>query len=248
MIAVRSGLFYVVYVLAATWFGATAPLIAWLPFRYRFRYVRGWNHVVLAALRIICGIRTRVHGLDNIPDRPCVVMCKHQSQWETYYLQVVFTPLCTILKQELLSIPIFGWGLRQMSPIAIDRTAPRDALRKVQQQGLQRLTNGASVLVFPEGTRVAPGEHRRYARSGASLAISASAPILPIAHNGGLFWPADGYKKFPGVVDVVIGAPIDPLSGDARALTERVEEWIETESNRLLAAARETAAKPKEGV
>lgn len=234
MIAIRSAIFYFFYLLSGVWFGLTAPLVSWMPFDYRFRYVRYWNRFVLFLTRWVVGIRVRVEGLENLPDHACVVMSKHQSQWETVFLQTVFTPLCTILKQELLDIPFFGWGLRQLDPIAIDRSSPRDALKKVQTEGLARLSRGCSVLVFPEGTRVDPGQVKRYARSGANLAVSGQVPILPVAHNAGLFWPSDRFLKYPGTLTVIIGKPIDTSNEDARSLTEQVESWIESESEKLL--------------
>jgi 1-acyl-sn-glycerol-3-phosphate acyltransferase len=168
-------------------------------------------------------------------------MSKHQSQWETFYLQTLFNPLCTILKKELLLLPFFGWGLRVMEPIAIDRSSKRGALRTVQKTGLLRLQAGRSVLVFPEGTRTPPGEKQPYARSGAHLAMAAGVPILPVAHNAGLRWPPGKLLKYPGTVTVVIGEPIETVDlgnlQDEKLLTAKVEAWIESQSADLLAAS-----------
>ena len=233
MVQIRSAVFLALYTLSGIWFGTTALLLQRNSFATRFAYLRNWNRFVLFLSRTVVGIHIDVRGLDNIPNEPCVVMSKHQSQWETIYLQTIFSPLCTILKQELLSIPFYGWGLKQMEPIAIDRGAPRQALKQVQQLGRQRLQQGRSILVFPEGTRVAVGETRRYAKSGAQLAVGANAPILPIAHNAGLVWPG-GFKKYAGTVSVVIGKPLCPGDRSPAELTAEVEQWVEQTSNALL--------------
>ena len=170
---------------------------------------------------------------ENIPNVPCVIMCKHQSEWETFYLQTVFSSLCTILKKELLRIPFFGWALMQMEPIAIDRSAPKDALKKVQTVGLKRLKQGRSVLIFPEGTRVKVGEKGRYARSGATLAIASESLILPIAHNAGLNWQ-NKQKKRAGTITFIVGEPISTANKTAKQLTDEVEIWIEQQCNTLL--------------
>ena len=161
-------------------------------------------------------------------------MCKHQSEWETFYLQTVFSSLCTILKKELLRIPFFGWALMQMEPIAIDRSTPKDALKKVQTMGLKRLKQGRSVLIFPEGTRVKVGEKGRYARSGAKLAVASESLILPIAHNAGLHW-RNKQKKQAGTITFIIGEPISTANKTAKQLTDEVEVWIEQQFNTLLA-------------
>ncbi|MDG1293403.1 MAG: lysophospholipid acyltransferase family protein [Pseudomonadales bacterium] len=177
-----------------------------------------------------------VIGRENIPSTPCVIMCKHQSEWETFYLQTIFPHLCTILKKELLSIPFFGWALRQMEPIAIDRSSPKEALRKVQEIGLKRLKQNRSVLIFPEGTRVKPGERGRYARSGANLAVASESMILPIAHNAGVYWQ-NKQKKQAGTITFVIGTPISTTNKSAKQLISEVENWIEEQSTALLTSS-----------
>src|SRR5690606_19875607 len=124
-------------------------------------------------LGVTCGVRVRIRGQENVPPGPYVILSNHQSTWETLYFIFHFMPACAILKQELLRIPFFGWGLRMLRPIAIDRGQPRQALKAVQTQGKDRLAEGISVIVFPEGTRLDPGEERKYSSGGAELAIKA---------------------------------------------------------------------------
>ena len=231
----KDKLFYLFYFLSVFWFGLTACLIFWLPYRYRVAYISLWNRIIVALAYVFLGINVHLIGRENIPNTPSVIMCKHQSEWETFYLQTIFPSLCTILKQELLRIPFFGWALKQMEPIAINRSAPKEALRKVQTMGLKRLEQGRSVLIFPEGTRVKPGARGRYARSGANLAIASESLILPIAHNAGLHWQSK-QKKTAGTITFVIGAPISTKDKTAKQLTDEVESWIEQQSESLLTA------------
>ncbi len=230
LLTLRAALFYGPYALATSWFSVTGILFtSWLPLRARVWYLGLWNHFTLYWLWITCGVRFEVRGRENLPAGPCVLLSKHQSQWETYFLQVAKTPVATVLKKELLSVPFFGWGLKLLEPIAIDRTNPKQALRSIQEQGLQRLRQGRSVMIFPEGTRTPPGEAGNYARSGAELACRGGVPIVPVAHNAGLCWPARRFLKFPGTVQVVFGAPIDTTDGNSRLLTEQVKQWIEAQ-------------------
>jgi 1-acyl-sn-glycerol-3-phosphate acyltransferase len=222
--ALRSLLFYAGYAVLTLFFGITTPLfVKWLGYRACVYYINLWNRSVIVWLRIACGVRYRVEGLENIPARPYVVVAKHQSEWETFFLQLPFTPVCTILKQELLKIPLFGWGLATVKPIAIDRSAQREALKYIIEAGRSRLAEGICVLIFPEGTRTAVGKVGRYARSGADLALKAGVPLLPVAHNAGECWPSKQFIKYPGLVTVVIGAPLQAEGTDSKTLMTRAE-------------------------
>ncbi|MEZ5539184.1 MAG: lysophospholipid acyltransferase family protein [Pseudomonadales bacterium] len=232
--ALRSLIFYIGYGLLTAFIATTAALfVRWLGYRACIYYINLWNRGVIVWLRIVCGVRYRVEGLENIPARPYVVVAKHQSQWETFFLQLPFTPVCTILKKELLKIPVFGWGLATVKPIAIDRSAQREALKYIIEAGRARLAEGICVLIFPEGTRTPVGKVGRYARSGADLAIKAQVPLLPVAHNAGECWPGKQFVKYPGVVTVVIGAPLLPDGCDSKTLMTRAEQWIESEVQRV---------------
>lgn len=225
----RTFLFYCIYVCLTTVFSLLCiSFIFLLPYSARVKTILLWNRWIVLALKYVCGIDYRVTGLDNIPNQPYVALAKHQSAWETFFLVERLQPIVAILKQELLKIPGFGWGLRLLKPIPIDRDNPRQALRTIQKVGLQRLTEeNLSVLVFPEGTRTVPGTKGNYARSGAALAIAAKVPVVFIAHNAGYFWPVSHLIKYPGTIDVVISKPITTEGLTAAELIRQAEEWIE---------------------
>jgi len=227
--ALRTVIFYCVYVPSIITFsilGCTLGLF--IPYRPRQTFITTANAIVLWWLKLSCGIKVNVEGLDNIPNQAFVALSKHQSGWETFYLQRTLRPVSTILKKELLKVPFFGWGLAMTRPIAIDRSNPKQALREVLSQGKQRLEEGNNILLFPEGTRMDYGEIGNYSRSGASLAINSGAAILPIAHNAGSCWPAHRFIKQPGTIHVIIGKPIDSTGRKSKELTEEVKDWIET--------------------
>ncbi len=230
MLVFRSAIFYIGYFIATAFFGFTGLLLfSWLPYRIRASYLLLWNRFTLAWLRLTCGISYRVIGEDNIPNTPTVVLSKHESQWETYYLQLALHPIATILKQELLDMPGFGWGLRLMKPIPIDRGSPRNAIKKMVRLGQERLEEGMSVLVFPEGTRTTPGEQPRYAKGGANIAIKAGVPVLPVAHDAASFWPPHQWIKYPGTISVSFGEIIETRDRTASDVTDEARNWIEGE-------------------
>jgi 1-acyl-sn-glycerol-3-phosphate acyltransferase len=228
MLFLRSLLFALCQVASTLVFAPLSVLAGILPFRLRYRFISLWSYVNLWCVEKICGLRYEVTGREHIPPGPCVILCKHQSAWETYALPCIFPqPLSWVCKRELLWIPFFGWGLAMMRPIAIDRGAGRKALEQLVAQGMDRLKRGRSVVIFPEGTRVAPGEKRRYAIGGAMLAERAGYPVLPIAHNAGEFWPKRGFIKRPGVIRLVIGPGIENTGKSAGAINAQAEGWIE---------------------
>lgn len=227
----RSAVFYAGYALWTLLLGLLLALVGRLiGYRACVAIVNLWNSGVIVWLRVVCGVRYQVIGRENVPPAPFVVAAKHQSQWETFYLQTPFAPIATILKIELLKIPVFGWGLKTVNPIAIDRSQRKESLRHIVEEGARRLESGISVLIFPEGTRTDPGATGRYARGGADLAIKGQVPMLPIAHNAGECWPAKRFIKVPGLVTVSIGKPINwDAASDSKALMGLVEQWIEAE-------------------
>jgi 1-acyl-sn-glycerol-3-phosphate acyltransferase len=162
-----------------------------------------------------------------------VILSKHQSAWETLAFQQIFPPQVHVLKRELLWLPFFGWGLALMSPIPIDRGRGLSALRQIARRGKRRLEQGFWVVVFPEGTRVAPGRRRKYQMGGAWLAAHAGAPVVPVAHNAGRCWPRNSFLKYPGKVTVRIGPPIDSAGRDPGTINAEAEQWIETQQQTL---------------
>ncbi len=228
---VRSGLFYALYTLLTAVFSLGAVLfISFLSFPTRFALMSNWSKLCIAFARYVCGIRYNITGLENLPkDQPYVVLSKHQSQWETYFLMLLLSPVSIICKKELLKIPGFGYCLSLLKPIAIDRSSPRQALKDIQSIGLERLLEDRiPVLIFPEGTRTDIGKTGKYARGGAQLAIKAKVPVVFISHNAGYCWPSNQFIKHPGMIDIVISKPVSPEGKTALELTREAEAWIES--------------------
>lgn len=229
----RSCLFTVFQILVTPPFAVLAFTTLPLPPLARCRIIALWARMIIAAAATICGIRYRVLGAEHIPQQGCVVLSKHQSAWETMVFQLIFPPQVYVIKRSLLWIPFFGWGLALTSPIAIDRNSGMRALKQLLAQGVQRLACGLWVVVYPEGTRMAPGSRGRYQSGGAAIAIRAHAPVLPVAHNAGLCWPRNGFLKHQGLITVSIGAAIDSRGKKAETITQAAEQWIEAEMLRL---------------
>ena len=211
---------------------ATFPL----PPLVRYRIISGWSRLVVWLAKVILGIAWRVEGGERLPTRPSVILAKHQSAWETLAYQVILPPQVWVLKRELLRVPFFGWGLAMMSPIAIDRGSASRALKQMAEQGRSRLDDGWWIVVFPEGTRVAPGKRGRYHPGGAWLACKTGAPAVPIAHNAGTVWGRNAFIKHPGTITVSIGPAIDPAGLEPDTLNRKVEDWIESEVARIASA------------
>lgn len=222
----QASLFYISYTIVTILWGTLSLLIGWLlPYRVRFTFIIGiWTRMVLFLLRLTCGVRHEIQGLENVPDEPCILFCKHESTWETLALQSLFSPQATLIKRELLNIPFFGWAFRLLRPIAINRKEPRTALKQLIREGRDRLDNGIWVLLFPEGTRTKPGEVKAFQAGGSVLAASADQPVLVITHNAGTFWPAHQFTKNPGVIQLRIGKPIDTTGMKAKAINAAAHE------------------------
>lgn len=227
MLLARSLLFACCQAITLLVFGSLALLTFPLPYRTRYRFITLWTHLNLWCLETICNLRCEVEGMDNIPARNGIILCKHQSAWETMALQRIFPFQVWVLKRELLWIPLLGWGLGMLEPIAIDRKAGRRALQQIVEQGTQRLNLGRWILIFPEGTRMEPGTRGRYAMGGAILASRSSFPVVPVAHNAGEYWPRRGFVKRPGIIRLAIGPTIDSHGKSAAEINALAEKWIE---------------------
>ena len=234
---VRSVTFAVLQTALTVFFSVIALLSFPFSAHVRYRLITGYNHTVIWLARWVLGIRYVVRGAENLPRQPAIILAKHQSAWETVAFLFLFPPVSPVIKQELLNVPVFGWAFRMLSPIAIDRSAGREALKQIVKQGKDKLAQGFWVLVFPEGTRVAPGEKGRYGIGGSWLAAETGAPIVPVAHNAVEVWPKNAFIKRPGTVTVSIGPVIETAGKSAAELTRVVEAWIETEMTRLPPAA-----------
>lgn len=233
MTLLRSLLFTAVLLVMTPPYALLALATFPLPPLVRYRVISGWSRAVLFLARRLLGIDWKVEGHENLPARPAVILSQHQSAWETIAFQHIFPPQVYILKRELLWIPFFGWGLALMSPIAIDRSRGFAALRNIARRGRQRLEQGFWVVIFPEGTRVAPGERRAYHLGGAWLAAASGVPIVPVAHNAGRVWPRNAFIKRPGTVTVRIGPPIESRDRDPKMLNALAETWIEEQQKAL---------------
>jgi len=205
----------------------------WLPVRQRRALAMPWVDATLWLIRHVLGIEHRLLGLEHLPDGPCVVLCKHQSAWETIALQRLIPNGVYIYKRELQWLPFFGWALMLMPFVAIDRSAGRKALEQVVKRGKARLEEGWTVIVFPEGTRVAPGAKGEYKIGGAFLAAKAGVPVVPVALDSGECWPRNALLKRPGLVTVSIGPAIASRGKSAAALNAEAERWIEAETRRI---------------
>ena len=227
MIVIRSVLFLVGQVTSTLVFAPLSLLTFALPYHMRYHFITQWSRFNLWWLKVTCGIHSTVSGREHIPKGNAIILCKHQSAWETLALTRIFPPQVWVIKRELLWIPFFGWGLAMLEPIAIDRKSGRKAVRQLVEQGRRRLDQGRWVVVFPEGTRVAPGQKKRYGIGGGVLAEQSGYPVVPVAHNAGEHWPRRGFLKYPGTIQVVIGPAIETRDRSPEQITAAAETWIE---------------------
>ena len=229
----RSILFNVGVLIVTPVFSVLAIVLFPLPAVSHSRIVSSWAYVVIFWLKLTCGLSYRVIGKENIPNHSCVLLAKHQSAWETIAFQTIFPPQIWVMKRSLLLIPFLGWAFAALKAIAIDRSAGREALRQLVSQGKDRLARGLWVVIFPEGTRITPGQKGKYHIGGAWLASHTQATVVPVAHNAGEFWRKNSFIKTPGVITVSIGKPIDATNLKPDALNQIVEDWIESEMPKL---------------
>jgi len=208
-------------------YGAVALLSVVLPRAVTYGVARSWARSVMGLVRRLCGLDYIVEGREHLPSGSAIVLMKHSSAWETIAQIEIFPRQTWVLKRELMWIPVFGWVLPMLKPIAIDRRGGSAAVQQVLAQGRARLDEGLWVVIFPEGTRVPVGETKRYGLSGALLAAETGRPVIPVAHNAGEFWPRRGWLKRRGTVRVVIGPPIATAGLEPRAVNERAQAWIE---------------------
>ncbi|MDC9725682.1 MAG: lysophospholipid acyltransferase family protein [Gammaproteobacteria bacterium] len=233
MLLLRSLLFTCMQVVTTVLFSLLGVLLWPIPFKWRYKVVSKWARLNLWLLEKICGIRYQIEGLEHVSDEPSIIMCKHQSAWETLALQVIFPQQVWVLKRELLWIPFFGWGLAALNPIAIDRSAGRKALGQVVAQGKERLLAGSWVVIFPEGTRIPIGQIGRFGIGGAKLAVESNANVIPVAHDAGKAWPKKGFIKYPSTIKMVIGEKIAVKDKSATEVNKQVYQWMEGQMTNL---------------
>jgi len=233
MTVLRSALFALALALVTPPYAIIALASFPLPRMARYRLISAWSRLVIWLAWLLCGIRWKIEGRKHLPDEPAVILSQHQSAWETLAFQEIFPPQVLVLKRELLWIPFFGWGLALMSPIAIDRKRGTAALREMARQGRERLAQGFWVVIFPEGTRVPPGEKRAFHQGGAWLAVNCGARVVPVAHNAGRLWPRNAFVKRAGTVTVRIGPPIDTRGRQPKDVLAEAKSWIEAQQPTL---------------
>ena len=225
----RSAIFFSLMVLSAVVIAVPAVLTYPLPFNKRYAFIRLFARFNIWSLDKVCNLKCIIKGKENIPDQASVILCKHQSTWETFALQLVFPPQIWVLKKALLRVPFFGWGLAMLEPIAINRSEKKQAMQQIIDQGQERLNNGRWVVLFPEGTRIAPGIPTRFMSGGARLAEHSQKLVVPVAHNAGEFWPKHGFTKKAGIITISILPAIDPKGKSATEINRLAQDAVEQE-------------------
>lgn len=233
MLFLRSLLFYLVMWASTVLVVFMAVFLLPFSFTVRYRFISQWARFNLWWLNKTCKIDYRIKGIENIPAGNGLIFCKHQSTWETLALQNIFPPQVWLLKREILYIPVFGWGMKMLDPIAIDRSKGTKALRQLITEGTKRLKRGRWVVIFPEGTRIKPGKQGKYHKGGAMLAERSGYPVVPVAHNAGSFWVHKQFIKQPGTIQVSIGPAIDTAGRKSSEINELARSWIEEEMQHL---------------
>ena len=222
----RSALFWLFFLPLTVISAIILPFLTIAPLSIRIGLVRVWIAISLFLLRFFCGLRYEISGLENIPDNGFIVMSKHSSTWETIVIQRFFKPMVWVVKKELTRIPFFGWGLIAMNAIALNRGTGRKAIKQLIDESRLRMDEGRILMLFPEGTRVLPGQTKPFKLGGAIVAEKTGYQILPIAHNAGEFWPRHSWIKWPGTIKMVVGQPIDPKGKKPEEIIKLVGEWI----------------------
>ncbi len=232
MTAVRSLVFFVA---AMVWtlvlMAAYLPLLL-LPRKAIQKGACLWNGGLLAMMAAICGLRHRVVGWEHVPDGGAVFAVKHQSAWDTLIFHVIVDDPIFVLKRELFRVPLVGWYMKKSGAIGIDRSAGFRAIKMMMPEVERAIARGSQVIVFPEGTRTAPGAHRPYHPGVAGIYLHTGAPLIPVALNSGLFWGRRSFLKYPGEITLEFLPPI-PAGLDRKTFMKELESRIETATQRL---------------
>jgi len=233
-LGLRAIVFLIGFGVITGFLGLISPVLTLIPNKQAYVIIRSWGVLNLAWLRLICGVKGQVRGKENFDlSEPSLVLSNHQSTWETMYLLATFPRMSWVIKQELLNIPLFGWGMRQSHPIAIDRSQGSTALEQILENGKKRLDEGNWVCIFPEGTRTHASKKSRFKLGGAKLAVHADRPVYPVAHNAGECWPRNGLIITPGTITVSIGPRIEVTGKTPEQVTKEVEDWVNAERAKL---------------
>lgn len=234
MIILRSLVFNALfYVNTALWLIAALPTF-FMPYRAIIEVAKAWGRFNRALTRMVAGIDYEIRGAEKIPRGPVIVAAKHQSAWETFALLSLFDNPTFIIKRELQWIPIFGWFTIKGRMVPVQRGAGSQTLTNMIERARIELSRGRQLVIFPEGTRRAPGAEPRYKYGVAQLYAAEGVPCIPIALNSGLFWPRRSLRRNPGTVLVEVLDPILP-GLDKDVFLERLKNEIETATARLIA-------------
>lgn len=241
MIVIRSVVFNIVfYLVLFVYLIAAMPTLA-MPRGALWAMVKSWSRVNLWLLKIICNIGCEFRGLENIPKGAALIASKHQSMWETFALITVLDDPAYILKRELLWIPFFGWCAAKAEMIPVDRGRRSQALAAMTERAKKETARGREIIIFPEGTRRAPGAEPKYKFGVAFLYTELGVPCVPVALNSGLFWPRRSFRRYPGTVRVAFLPPIEP-GLDRQAFYDRLQDAIETKTAELVAMGTRSSA------
>lgn len=225
-LAIRSTFFWLVFLPGTLLIGLVLSVSFFMPLRFRIALIKIWINLSLVSLHVFCGLKYEIEGLKNIPDKGFILMCKHSSTWETIAMQKFFDPMVWVVKRELTRIPLFGWALLAVNAIALNRGTGRSAIKQLVEESKRRMDEGRILMLFPEGTRVLPKQHKPFKVGGAIVSEKTGYSVVPIAHNAGEFWPRHSWIKWPGTIRLVIGAPIEPEGKKADQIIKEVEHWI----------------------
>lgn len=224
---IRSVLFASLQITSMVFFSVVGQIFWLFSAHTRYHFIHYWARFCIWWMRLTCGVKYRVHGMENLDQSQAgVVLARHESTWETFAFQEFFPHQSFVLKEELLRIPFFGWGLRLMNPIAIDRGAGRKAMKMVLEQGVQRVNDQFWVVIFPEGTRMPHHQLGKINPGGALLAKKAKVPVYLVAHNAGKVWPSGSFMIESGVVDVYISEPLDVSDLTVEQINQKTEDWF----------------------
>ncbi len=224
---IGSSLFFIYIFISVPIAGLLILFSVFFPFSFRYKISVLWVSSIMWGAKIFCGLNYQVDGLENLPkDKAFIVLSKHQSAWETLALRSFLPMQTNVLKESLNWIPIGGWAMATLKPVSINRESQREALLSLIKQGTDRLKEGLVVVIFPEGTRAAPGENKKFKGGGAMLAHKSGYPVIPLAHNAGEFWPRYSFLKYPGTIQVKIGPIIEPTGKKSNEINSEAEAWI----------------------
>ena len=232
-LGIRSTLFWIFFLPMTLLLASLLSLSFFMPLVIRIGIVHLWIGYSLGCLRLFCGLGYEVEGLENIPQHGFIVMSKHSSTWETIALQGLFRPMVWVVKRELTWIPFFGWALWSMNAIALNRGTGRKAINQLVRESKVSMDKGRILMLFPEGTRVPPGQHKPFKLGGAIVSQQTGYAVLPVAHNAGEYWPRHSWIKWPGKIRIVIGKPIDPEEKTPEEIITEVADWIQAECKKI---------------